>query len=1186
MKLLNYLLVVIVLSIFTTAVSADVLNFGDSSGNSGYHGVVVIGDDGSVALTVAAVQDGTVTSTMTTTDTGGASVDQTNVAASGEAIFVASGAANTGAQAAGTNVQAYGTDATPATVTSAGQGASADTSGAGAGQTATVATGTSASVGTGAGLVDNSNVGAGSIASEVSETGGVTSVAVGSQDAGISNTHVGAGQDAVTVSGGSGTIATDVSTSTTAASASLVTVGTATVSDQGAGAGNSGGGAGQTIVSATGSSTAESSASSNGNSASATMTETKGALAGDQHAGAGYNGAGADQEGTVSGHTAGMTVAVSNDNGNGESASTSTTVTYDGTTHAVISGEQGGSTNNNHAGAGQEVNAAGQTISAVSQASGDVAGAYASADVTAGTLALTHQGAGASNHGAGASQAALASGSDVALTSSAGNTEGASVTTGAGITEGVVQVLDQDVHAGYDNADGSQQVMVTNVGITANSDGYATTSVVDEHGNMAFTTDSFSGYGLISTAQNGVADSAYVTQQSTVAVAYGSGTAMSGAMSHQGDVATTTATVDNGGVIQTGQAAGAGYVHAGSSTANGAAAGQLSTILATNGGSATSSASNANNDEGAAGTNAIVFGQGKITTAQGAAAGQAAAWQAGLFGIHADGAVAAQYSTLNSTNGGFANSWSNNEDQNYAQTGVGYDGVGKITDTIQGAAAGEVRAHDNTGDNINAEGALALQHTESVTSDTGAYVSSDSSSMDPAAAHTTANFAGIGAITDATSGAAAGNVDATISGNDVTVDGALAAQHIGDMHSTNGGHTMSSAAQPDNEEGSASTQADYNDVGSIEGNTQGAAAGTAQFQVNGNDVWLNGAVAGQHTNEITSTTFGGARTAANNEDELTAVTGTSFQNTGQAAPGTITGTTQFGVAGQVAVNGQWDTAEGAAVFQSTDGIQSNNGGHATSESNNIVDSQTAMTEARYATNGAITGTTQGAAAGGIWLPDGDMISGAVAMQHTNEIQDEHFGIARSSATDNKDGHFDEGFATTSARFWGEGNITGTTQGAIAGETTNDYFSAEGAAAIQHTDEIQSLGGARISSYANNEFDNQAAARTTFYGTNEVYGNMKDATSGAVAGWIDDGTDYTEGAAAGQYVDSIELGTGKSATMSVFADSPYGPPSVNVQHYTGSGVTINPGFFQIGAGGYYVTPTTVDQGAFAHRITVP
>jgi len=271
------------------------------------------------------------------------------------------------------------------------------------------------------------------------------------------------------------------------------------------------------------------------------------------------------------------------------------------------------------------------------------------------------------------------------------------------------------------------------------------------------------------------------------------------------------------------------------------------------------------------------------------------------------------------------------------------------------------------------------------------------------------------------------------------------------------------------------------------------------------------------------------------------------------------------------------------VFQSTDGIQSNNGGKAQSNSNNIVDSQTAMTEARYATNGAITGTMQGAAAGGIYLTD-DSISGAVAIQHTDKIVDEHFGIAQSSATDNKDGKNDEGTASTKALFWGEGNISGTTQGAIAGAVTTDDFSAEGAAAIQHTNEIASLGGGRIVSSSNNENDNTAAASTTFYGANGYYGNLKDATSGAVAGWISNDTDYAEGAAAGQYVDSIQLAPGKSATMRVFADSPYGPPSVKVNNY-GSGLNT-PGFFEIGAGGYYVTPTTIDQGALTRRITVP
>ena len=55
---------------------------------------------------------------------------------------------------------------------------------------------------------------------------------------------------------------------------------------------------------------------------------------------------------------------------------------------------------------------------------------------------------------------------------------------------------------------------------------------------------------------------------------------------------------------------------------------------------------------------------------------------------------------------------SNNEDENFAGTGARATGIGaSISDTTQGAAAGEVEV-DLLGIDAEAEGAVAIQHTD------------------------------------------------------------------------------------------------------------------------------------------------------------------------------------------------------------------------------------------------------------------------------------------------------------------------------------------------------------------------------------------------------------------------------------------------------------------------------------------
>ena len=69
---------------------------------------------------------------------------------------------------------------------------------------------------------------------------------------------------------------------------------------------------------------------------------------------------------------------------------------------------------------------------------------------------------------------------------------------------------------------------------------------------------------------------------------------------------------------------------------------------------------------------------------------------------------------MHSTEGGDASSRSNNEFDNFANTEVGYTGIGQIDGTIQGATAGEVEVEFQGDDIAEVEGAVAIQHTDNV----------------------------------------------------------------------------------------------------------------------------------------------------------------------------------------------------------------------------------------------------------------------------------------------------------------------------------------------------------------------------------------------------------------------------------------------------------------------------------------
>ena len=121
-------------------------------------------------------------------------------------------------------------------------------------------------------------------------------------------------------------------------------------------------------------------------------------------------------------------------------------------------------------------------------------------------------------------------------------------------------------------------------------------------------------------------------------------------------------------------------------------------------------------DEGfALTTNGFLFGEGEIKeTTQGAGAGEV---EFEVFGIDVDaeGAIAAQHTDEIESDGlGWAASFSNNEFDNFAGTVDVYTFGGEISQTTQGATAGEIELEFANGEDLELEGAAAGQFTDFV----------------------------------------------------------------------------------------------------------------------------------------------------------------------------------------------------------------------------------------------------------------------------------------------------------------------------------------------------------------------------------------------------------------------------------------------------------------------------------------
>ncbi len=261
-------------------------------------------------------------------------------------------------------------------------------------------------------------------------------------------------------------------------------------------------------------------------------------------------------------------------------------------------------------------------------------------------------------------------------------------------------------------------------------------------------------------------------------------------ISGSGYEASTTTRITDGGVIDTMQGAAAGsfsYHTAGPTAGNtlflgiddagdilgrpliididvsGAVAGQISEIQADNGGRAGSTASGHGN---AATTQASITGAGEIETIQVAGAGRIGI--DGLIdGISADGAVAGQFSGLDSDTGGSVSSRATNSHGYEAGTAARYYGEGEIWGCYQGAAAGQIGIAGMASVDCAAAGqALQLE------SDTGGSVSSSATNSHGYVAGTGARYYGTGFI-DTVQGAAAGQAGITGLGS---VDGAIAGQ--------------------------------------------------------------------------------------------------------------------------------------------------------------------------------------------------------------------------------------------------------------------------------------------------------------------------------------------------------------------------------------------------------------------------
>ena len=384
-------------------------------------------------------------------------------------------------------------------------------------------------------------------------------------------------------------------------------------------------------------------------------------------------------------------------------------------------------------------------------------------------MAETYDFGGATGNGEYSGTLAVDNSGNVAFTMAAATGPGASVQTMQNANAGGGASATQETRAVGDSA-------------------FVGSGAANAHGDTASTAAHAFGNAEIESVQGAIAGGSGAAAGQMTELTGQTAAAGSLGISGSGYEASTTTRITDGGVIDTMQGAAAGsfsYNTAGQANSNtfftvaadqifgtplvlyvdvtGAVAGQYSEIYAENGGQASSSA---NGNGNFATTQASVTGEGSIGTIQIAGAGQIGV-EGLLDGISADGAVAGQFSGLDSDNGGSVSSRATNSHGSEAGTAARYYGEGEIWGGYQGAAAGQI----GIAGMASVDGAAAGQALQ-LESDTGGSVSSSATNSHGYVAGTGARYYGTGFI-DTVQGAAAGQAGITGLGS---VDGAIAGQ--------------------------------------------------------------------------------------------------------------------------------------------------------------------------------------------------------------------------------------------------------------------------------------------------------------------------------------------------------------------------------------------------------------------------
>ncbi|MDD1711686.1 MAG: hypothetical protein LUQ69_00790, partial [Methanoregulaceae archaeon] len=450
MKKFQYLIVALLLIFLIVSASGKTVNFDKSSGTNYFKGSISVGS-GTVAVSLAAVQDATTPKSdiqTSASDAGGDASAGQDTSAAGQAVFTASAAANSNGDSARTNDLASGDNAAVETE----QGAHATDTEAGAGQHDTTVSGEVASASSSA----TSNEGC-----EV----------------------------------------------TSASSSASATDGTVTVDHQGAEAGNSAQ-AGQEAA-AQGQTASLTTSTSNGVvSATTSTTATNGNVEGEQHAGAGDNGAGASQDTVAEGDTACAETTVTKEQRGPDTIAsvTASASDKDGGVATVSVEQHAGAGTSYSAGAGAQQNAAvsgdkGEITATVTARPGT---ASAVTTVKNGFAFVTEQNVEAEHHEVEAEQSGGLMGSSGSMVTSA-NGNGDSATTfdfasGGHDPQGFVVIAsEQEAEAGH-SASASQDSVIGATGRAV-----AGTVVEDKWGNNAGTIAKLNDGGLIETKQGAAA---------------------------------------------------------------------------------------------------------------------------------------------------------------------------------------------------------------------------------------------------------------------------------------------------------------------------------------------------------------------------------------------------------------------------------------------------------------------------------------------------------------------------------------------------------------------------------------------------------------------------------------------------------------------------------------------------------